>query len=309
MKDKEPLIILLVIFVILGLAWEPLKNSNFNNSTSTPSGNTTTQNNTYNYPSDNNSNSSNNYNYPNDNSNVQTIQADSTHSKYYNKITLTYVAGVYDPDPSKQYISLLAYLDQGEKVDVTGWKLISERSGNWVKIGTASTLPYPKDQSKNYSDVILTSGDVLNVVKGFSPINTSFRTNECTGFFGQDRQFYPSLDRYCPLPSSEKLPQFSTDLDRDDECRNFIDQIPSCTDPTGYINFSKLPDTIVPACVTYMRTQMNYNVCVLNHITDSNFAGHKWYVYLNVLGPLWRNSREKIDLYDNQGLLVSSISY
>ena len=226
-------------------------------------------------------------------------------SPYYGKVSLSYISYLNDPDPSREYMALYTNLNEGESVNITGWFLKSDRSGNSATIGRASILPYP--YTTNDSDVVLQQNHRVYLIKGFSPINISFRTNKCTGYFEQNRTFYPSLSLQCPLPRDEELPQFSSQLDRDDECRELIERIPRCTAPK--FRWKDLPDTITSSCKTYVDTQINYNVCVANHLSDTDFPGNEWFVYLNRFGPLWRDKRETIKLYDRAGLVVSELKY
>jgi hypothetical protein len=226
-------------------------------------------------------------------------------SPYYGKINMSSISYVNSPDPNQEYITLYTNIDSKEKINITGWKLISTRSGNWVRIGGASTTPKPFVQ--NNKDVVLGQGDMAFIIKGFSPIGISFRSNKCTGYFGENRQFYPYINMQCPLAKTEKLPKFSSNLDREDECLDLIDRIPACTTPFNRTNINNLPDTVTDSCKNYLQTKVNYDSCVANHIGDTDFPGREWYVYLQVFGPLWRSKREHIDLLDNNGLIVSSI--
>lgn len=236
---------------------------------------------------------------------ITEAEKEKLRSPYYGKVSLSYISYLNDPDPSREYLTLYTNLNAGEKINITGWTLKSARSGNSATIGRASALPYP--YTKNDSDVVLQQNHRVYLVKGFSPINISFRTNKCTGYFEQDRTFYPSLSLQCPSPRDEDLPQFSRLLDRDDECRELIERLSRCITPK--FRWKDLPDTITSSCKTYIDTQINYNVCVANHLSDTDFPGADWYVYLNRFGPLWRDRRETIKLYDRSGLIVSELSY
>jgi hypothetical protein len=313
-KNSDGIIIAVVLFLIVGLSWDQAKNAASGESASTSL-----------FGEYSESGSSIGGEPVTDEDIVEQIgktseaiskvQADfeeeaekKNRSIYYGKVLLSYPAYLNDPDPSMEYISITTYLNRGEKVNITGWVLKSDRSGNNATIGKASVLPYPYVKGKD--DVILSSGDRAYIVKGFSPINTSFRTNKCTGYFNENRTFYPYLARECPLPrdelENEVLPQFSSVLDRDDECKDLINGLQRCSVPTG---LSRLPDTVTSSCKTFMQTQVNYNACVANHLGDTDFRGNEWFIYLERFGPLWRDKRETIKLYDRLGLLVHEISY
>ena len=309
---KDVAAILIIIFVLVGLSWKPAQERS---ASVRPSG-------TASIGSTKSTEATSPAATPRDVSNtiieaqkqaekiektVSKLAEESTRSPYYGKINMSYISSLNNPDPSKEYIRLTTSTKSGEVVDITGWYLKSERTSNWVSIGQASVLPYPYTSS-NHQDIILERGDRVFLVKGFSPIGISFRTNVCTGYFEENRTFYPALPRECPRAKDEPLPEFSLDLDREDECLKLIDRIPRCTTrDSEYIR--DLPDTVSQSCKTYIATEVNYNSCVDNHIGDGNFAGKEYYYYFKVFGPLWRRNYETINLHDTNGLIVDTISY
>lgn len=310
-NNKDGIVIILVLFIIVGLAWDPARKEMRSNSTS---------NEVFGDSSVGNNESESGQGITEEEvlsqikeseQTVNQIQKDiekqnleKTRSIYYGKVTISRPAYLNDPDPSREYMTLSTSLDRGEKVDITGWVLKSDRSGNSATIGKASLLPFP--YKKGEDNVILHQGDRIYLIKGFSPIGTSFRTNKCTGYFGQYNEFFPYIARNCPLPRDEDLPQFSNVLDRDDECKDLIERLPRCSVPT---NTNRLPDTVSSSCKTYLQTKINYNVCVSEHKGDTDFPGNEWYVYLNRFGPLWRDKRETIKLLDRVGKVVSETTY
>lgn len=232
--------------------------------------------------------------------------AEGKRSPYYGKITLSYLSGAMSLDPNQQYFYIYTNLSSGESVNITGWFFKSSVTGNYAIIGRAALLPFPFTHTE--SDVVLQPQERAIITKGFSPIGISFRTNKCTGFFEENRTFYPSLPIECPAPKNEKLPKFSTVYDRQDECLDIIERIPRCT--TVKSSFIRdLPDTVTRSCKTYMQERINYNTCVANHYSDTDFPGREYRIFLNSFAPLWRERREKITLYDRNGLIVDSIEY
>ncbi len=226
-------------------------------------------------------------------------------SPYYNKVDASWISGLGSNDPNREFISLYTYLNDGEKVNITGWYLKSEVTGYFAVIGKASLLPFPF--TKNDSDIILQKGDRAYITKGFSPIGISFRTNMCTGYFEENTEFVPGLELACPRAIDEKLPTFSSIYDRNDECIRIIENIPRCTTRNGQY-FRDLPDTVPSSCRSYIETNVNYNACVAKHFGDTKFPGNEYRIYLNKFGPLWRTSREKINLHDSSGLIVDTIT-
>jgi hypothetical protein len=305
---KEPLVILLVLFILVGLAYSPLKKASLNNSANSPSSIGT---------ADQNLGSSSNKNVA---ENIKSTEEDikklqdtlnketdkSKQSPYYGKIRMSGISGLYQDDPNREYIYLYTNLDKTETIKITGWYLKSEVTGYYAVVGGAALLPFPFTRTE--SDVVLQQGDRVYITKGFSPIGISFRTNECTGYFQENTTFSPSLPLDCPQAKDEKLPNFSSVYDSNDECIRVIERIPRCTTVTNQF-IRDLPDTVPPTCKTYMTNQINYNTCVALHFSDTSFPGNEYRLYLNKFGPLWRQRQDKIDLIDENGLIVDSVSY
>lgn len=309
-ETKEPILIILVILILLGLAYKPLQNSN------RLAPNTQKNSSAISEIDENGGYASNNNaaeNIKNLEKNIEKLEenvskqiAESKRSPFYNKIRMSNISGVRGTDPNKEYLSLSTSLSDNETVNITGWYLKSEVTGYYAMIGKAALLPFPF--TKTESDVILKNGDKAIIVKGFSPIGISFRTNICTGYFEENRTFSPSLPRQCPKPKDEALPKFSSIYDRDEECVDLIEKIPRCT-TKGSSFIRDLPDTVTESCKNYITTQINYNSCVAKHFSDTNFPGKEYRIYLNKFGPLWRHERETINLHDRTGLIVDTISY
>jgi len=306
---KEPFLILLIIFVLLGLAYGPIKENSSNNtgniSGSSSVGKTSS--------SDSASNKELSEDIQDTKEEIKKIEEnlnkkaeESKRSPFYNKISLSSIYGLYGDDPNQEYISIYTDLDKNESINITGWYLKSETTGYYALVDKASLLPFPF--AKTESNVVLNRGDRVYLIKGFSPIGISFRTNKCTGYFEENRTFSPNLSLQCPLAIDENLPKFSSVYDRNDECLDLIENVSRCT--TRDSRFTRdLPDTVLSTCKEYLTTQINYNSCVANHFDDTDFPGNEYYIYLNKFGPLWREKREKINLYDQNNLVVDTIEY
>ena len=312
MKDtKEPALILLVLFILIGLAYSSPKSTSLNKGGST--GNTTSSIGA----TDNRLGYSANKNVAEEiknteedikklEKNISEAAEKNKRSPYYRKIMMSSISGLYGDNPDREYISLSTNLDKTETVKITGWYLRSEVTGYYVSIGKAALLPFPF--TKTESDIVLQKGDRVYLTKGFSPIGISFRTNKCTGFFEENRTFIPSLSLQCPRPIDEKLPGFSNVYDRNDECITLIERIPRCrTRDSEFIR--DLSDTVSESCKIYITTQINYNTCVALHFSDTDFPGNEYRLYLNKFGPLWRQMHDTINLHDESGLVVDTISY
>lgn len=318
MKEiKEPVLILILLFILVGFIYSPVKRANMNrnangnsiSNTSSTVGNAGTD--VQNTKPASNIETAETIKKAEQEAkklqeNLRTQEEEAKRSPYYGKVNMSGISGVYYQDPASEYISIYTSLDKGETVNITGWYLKSEVTQYYAVIGKVALLPFPFTHTE--SDIVLQQGDRVIIGKGFSPIGISFRTNKCTGYFEENRTFIPNLSLECPLPRDEQLPKFSTDYDRNDECIDLIAHIPRCT-TRGNEYLRDLPDTVTRSCKDYMSTQVNYNTCVSKHFSDTDFPGHEYRVYLNKFGALWRQKREKITLYDRTGLVVDSVSY
>lgn len=304
--DKQPLLVLLILFIILGFAYGPMKKNNLNQTTNNSSssiGNTTTYSNNKDVESGIKSISENVKNLKED---LTKAEEESRRSPFYGKVRISNISGLYQDDPDEEYAYLSTNLGKNETVKITGWILKSRVTGYYAVIGKAALLPFPF--TKTESNIVLQQNDRAYITKGFSPIGISFRTNICAGYLAENRNFVPSLYTECPYPIDEKLPVFSSDPDANDECIDVMRRIPRCT-TKGNSFIRDLPDTVPTSCKTYITEQINYNTCVALHYSDTNFPGNEYRVYLNRFGPLWRKSGDKIDLLDQNGLIVDTISF
>src|SRR3989344_7277116 len=245
MDTKGTIGLIIGVFILIGLAYSPLK-KNFDNNKKEASANSGRS----------SISTSKEENYSSNKDTAKEIEEaekrieklekevekkieESKRSPYYDKIKTSRISGLGNKDPSREYITISTSLKAGEKVNITGWYFKSEVTGYFAIIGKAALLPFPFTRIE--SDVILEKGDKAYIVKGFSPIGISFRTNICTGYFEEHTDFTPSLQKSCPKASDEELPNFSSVYDRNDECIDLMERIPRCT-TKGNEYFRDLPD-------------------------------------------------------------------
>src|SRR3989344_521090 len=302
--NKDGIVIIVAIVIIMGLGWDNFKGSYSGSGGGSFFGTSSINNSPQNYEEEKEASTAIEQ-IQNAEKTVEEIEkkvGELNRSPYYGKFYLYSPAGLGDPDPSKEYFTLNNNLQKNEYVDITGWYFKSTVTNNTAVIGKASTLPFP--YIKGTENIVVKQGESIYIIKGFSPINTSFRTNKCTGYFAQDRTFYPYIGRQCPSADDVDLPTFSSDMDENDRCLDYIDRIQVCTEPR---NLNKIEPPLPSGCRIYLETKINYNSCVANYKYDSDFAGREWYIYLERFGPLWRNKRETIQLRDREGLLISEV--
>ncbi len=203
-----------------------------------------------------------------------------------------------------EYVVVYADYQNTGPVSLAGWKIQSAVSGASYIIPQGVRVP-TAGQVGTVESVSLRPGDRAIITSGRSPIGQSFLENKCTGYLGQFQNFYPSLGRSCPLPSSE-LP-YSIDNARTygDACFDYLNRIDQCTVATS----GSIPNTLPQACQMFISTRLTYNGCMNAHRNDSDFFGTTWRLYLNREGEIWRDRREEIDLINASGVIVDSYSY
>ena len=187
-------------------------------------------------------------------------------------------------------------------VDITGWRLVSEKTGASATIGQGVVVAKRTDSV----DILLASGDKAIVVTGHSPIGDSFLETECTGYLADDDTFSPRLSTgSCPAPLDELSDYYGgTNASSYDKCEKYVSGYYSCSVPSNDSS-SDAPSS----CRNFIKDELTYNGCVSNHRTDTDFQGDTWRVYLDQSRELWRSSNDTIDLLDKSGNRVAQYSY
>lgn len=221
-------------------------------------------------------------------------------SPYFGKVSISSTNGGAATAPSDEYIILKANADNAEPVVITGWRVKSSITGSEVDIPKGSDVP--ETNTINYeSPIALAPGDTVIVTSGRSPIGVSFRTNKCTGYFGQFQNFNPYIDRLCPTPNQEL--SFKKDgVVLEDACYDYIDTLPRCQIPGDTAGLSD-------SCRQFLSENINYASCLTHHRNDKDFPQKEWRVYLRREQELWKSRREVIKLIDENGKTVDAATY
>ena len=142
----------------------------------------------------------------------------------------------------------------------------------------------------------------------------SFKENICSGYLEDlpEYTFTPSLTRSCPRPADE--PGISS---LDNECRRFIERMPSCRTPEfetrdrdGNICYNCVDrQPLSSSCVAFIKSHFNYASCIAYHRNDSNFSGRTWRIFLGKGWEMWAKEYEVMELFDQLGRLVDSKTY
>lgn len=212
------------------------------------------------------------------------------------------VSGAGSLDPKNEYIEISASQNVGVPVDISGWRLVSEASGNSAIIPKGTEVPVSGTVNAA-EDIVLSPGERAFLISGRSPIGASFKENKCIGYFSTFQTFYPSLPQNCPLPSNELSSFYGQNYIRDAACIDRVSTYSRCQ-----VVLSP-PPGLSGVCQNFIVKYLNYNGCVDTHRQDPDFVGKTWRVYLGRTSSLWRTKYELIKLLDANGKTVDAFSY
>ena len=243
--------------------------------------------------------------------------------------------GSSEYQPNQEYITLQANSGNKDSINITGWSLTNGKDRKFFPVndrqvkGISNKVTLPKatllfipNGTNPQEDIVLapggkaiiTTGKVANGIP--FEIKTNFKENICSGYIENFKyyDFTPSLNTNCPDPESEKGVS-----SLDDTCYKFVRQMGSCHTPEfkDVVYKNKVPLTgyvddvgnLTYSCKEFIKKNYNYNSCVLNHLSDENFFGKDWRVFLNQPFELWAKDREAITLYDKEGRVVDELTY
>lgn len=199
-----------------------------------------------------------------------------------------------------EYLTLRTDNNLKEKIRITDLKLKSAATGVGATIGQGIYL-YFAGQINTAQDIFLGPSETAYVITGRSPLGVSFRVNKCMGYLAKNQNFTPYLYGNCPAIFNELLPKAPNQLN--DKCLDYIQSFPACsTFTTGKLELS-------PECNNFLIEKVNYSYCVRTHKNDKDFYVADWRIYLSRGETMWKNKRETIELLDQNGKLIDSVSY
>ena len=227
-----------------------------------------------------------------------TVISDSSQSE----VQKAYIgsAGFFGYPKEYSRITLYSRLKEGEAVDITGWKIKSNK--NEIIIPQAVEI-YNPDGSAQASDIILKPGNYVELYSLTSPVNRNLRLNKCVGYLEEIYNFQPIyLSRNCPAFSGSEIRQFSG------QCQSYLLSLSACKTPD--VNFyNNLPGTDEGnACRAFLQT-IGYGNCFRGHRQDADFLSNNWIVWLETQTLNLDSRHDYLRLYDRKGNLVSEYNY
>lgn len=213
-----------------------------------------------------------------------------------------YVSGAGSVNPRNESLEIRIGSNASAPVDLSGWSLGSDASGNTTIIPKGTEVP-TSGTVNAAQDIILTAGMQALVISGQSPIGASFRENKCIGYFSAYQNFSPSLPQNCPVPSDELSSFYGTGYIRDAACIDYVNKLSRCQPVLSP------PTTVSGTCQAFLVQYLNYNGCVTAHQSDTDFKSNVWRVYLGRTNAMWRSQHEIVKLLDAAGKTVDAFSY
>lgn len=213
-----------------------------------------------------------------------------------------YIGSAYVSGYPRQYsrITLYSRLKEGETVDITGWKIKSNKSE--ITIVKAIEIYDPGGFAAE-GDIILKPNNYVELYGLTSPLNKNLRLNKCFGYLQNIYDFQPIyLPNNCPYVSRDDIKQLSG------QCQNYIYSLGSCQLPDNYF-YNSLPGTDEGNDCRVFLNNIGYGSCFRSHRQDQDFLSNNWIVWLdrqNInLDPL----HDYLRLYDSKGNLISEYNY
>jgi hypothetical protein len=223
-------------------------------------------------------------------------------SIYRGIVTLNeYISGADSSNPENEYAELSVAQNASVPVDLTGWTIVSEATGNAAIIPKGTETP-TSGIVNNIQDIVLNPGESAVLISGQSPIGASFRENKCIGYFSNFQTFSPPLPQDCPDPSDE-LAAYYPEYIRDEACIDYVKTLSRCQ-----VALTP-PANASSGCQTFVENYLNYNGCLSAHQNDADFEGDTWRVYLGRSTSMWRAQNEVVKLLDAKGDTVDAFSY
>ncbi len=195
-------------------------------------------------------------------------------------------------------ITLYSRLKEKETVNITGWKIKSNKS---EAIIPQAVEIYEPAGFAPVGDIILKPDNYVEIYSSISPLNRNFRLNKCIGYLEGIYNFQNSLPKNCPSLSRSDIRYLSS------QCQSYIDSLSPCQIPEVNFYNSLAGTDEGNACRSFLQN-INYGSCFQSHQNDVDFLSNIWMVWLNQQQILDQR-HDYLRLYDRAGNLIDEYSY
>lgn len=200
-------------------------------------------------------------------------------------------------DPDSEYV--VVRNSGSVTVNITGWKIRSEKSGSTITIPGAERVA----RQSGTTGVLLEPGGEAYITTGSSPSGSSFAESVCTGYLDSGARFTPPLSQNCPAPMDELDAYYGVDAPRYDACAAYVQTIPGCRE------VGSVPRSVPSSCQDFVDNRLTYRGCVQANANKKGFRTGTWRVFLENDAQLWRGSNESLQLLNTNGTVVDRYAY
>ncbi len=120
-------------------------------------------------------------------------------SPYAGRISLAhFVSGIGDPNPAHEYLTLTSLPSATGSIDITGWKLVSVKTGVGVSLPQGATMLTLGPVQ--ISPIQLQPGGTVTITSGYSPVNVSYEQSVCTSYLPNASNYQLCFSRHAGEP-------------------------------------------------------------------------------------------------------------
>ncbi|MGB9608959.1 MAG: hypothetical protein ACPL3E_01130, partial [Minisyncoccia bacterium] len=187
-------------------------------------------------------------------------------SPYYGKVKIENIKNLVNEFPRYEEIVLAVNNLNNEKINITGWSLVSNKSNFVITFGLKDL-----DFSKVFKEtnILLESGDRVKIYSTYSPVNVNFKLNKCIGYLNDYYNFIPKLPENCPKIEKRDIAHLSG------LCQEYILKLNTCEIPK---NFNQA-DPNDPRCLSYLKN-INYQGCFNKNKNNFDFYEKEWRIFM-----------------------------
>lgn len=193
---------------------------------------------------------------------------------------------------------LRANLNEGEKVNITGWKVVSNKGSFLIPRAVNN---YQPDGVNPETDIVLESRQEVEIFFPLqSPLGKNIRFNKCTGYLNNSFDFDPPIPNDCPLLPEDSYKHLS------DKCQSILRELDRCELP-DFSEFNKLPVEEGNACRQFALQNITAGACYKAYSGDADFLGNIWRVWINKL--IFDQQHDWVRLLNKNGKIISEERY
>ncbi|MDD4761995.1 MAG: hypothetical protein PHZ25_03175 [Candidatus Pacebacteria bacterium] len=219
-------------------------------------------------------------------------------SEYYGRVRIVSASAISDttnPLKNPSTIRINVNPRDGEKINVTGWKIQGNKNAFFIPKGTDYFVP---TYGGTESDIIISKSTNLSIYSSINPIKINFRTNKCIGYVNKMYSFNPSIGGSCYSIPSKDFNYLSG------VCQDFINASNGrCESP---YNDKPEANYLDDDCKAVLN-RMNYTSCYNEHWKEDDFllSEFKIWIGINILD----SRHDKLLLFDKNDKLVDEYLY